>query len=60
MMKAWNCRYPQMNLLLYEDRGNYSEVRELEATEKGFNVPTFKDALQDILNQTSETYSFEE
>lgn len=44
----------------FEDRGNYSEVRELEATEKGFNVPTFKDALQDILNQTSEIYSFEE
>ena len=43
-----------------KDQGAYSEVRELEPTENGFEVPTFKIALQDILNQTSENYTYEE
>ena len=43
-----------------KDQGAYSEVRELEATDNGFEVPTFKIALQDILSQTSEIYTYEE
>lgn len=49
----------QIAVYQLSDKGEYSEVKRLEPSENGFEIPTFKDALQDILNQTSEIYSYE-
>lgn len=44
----------------FTDRGSYSTVERIPYTDGGFQIPTFQDALMNILEQTSQIQDYEE
>ncbi|SES62062.1 AAA family ATPase [[Clostridium] polysaccharolyticum] len=53
-------RFKDVSVYQFTNEGEYSSVKKLEPDEDGFHIPTFTNALLNILEQTTDIQEYEE
>lgn len=53
-------RFKDVSVYQFTNEGEYSSVKKLEPNEDGFHIPTFSNALLNILEQTTDIQEYEE
>lgn len=53
-------RFKDVSVYQFTNDGEYSSVKKLEPNEDGFHIPTFSNALLNILEQTTDIQEYEE
>ena len=53
-------RFQDVSVYQFTNKGDYSTVKELKANEDGFHIPTFSNALLNILEQTTDIQEYKE
>nr|WP_297939485.1 AAA family ATPase [uncultured Lachnoclostridium sp.] len=53
-------RFQDVSVYQFTNKGDYSTVKELKPNEDGFHIPTFSNALLNILEQTTDIQEYKE